>query len=46
MTRLEFLTSLAGRLAILAGDERQKTLDFYGEMIDDRMEEEIGRAHV
>ncbi len=39
MTKLEFLTALAGRLAMLAGDERQKTLDFYGEMIDDRMEE-------
>ena len=39
MTKLEFLTALAGRLTMLAGDERQKTLDFYGEMIDDRMEE-------
>ena len=39
MTKLEFLTTLAEQLSSLAGEERQKTLDFYNEMIDDRLEE-------
>lgn len=39
MTKLEFLTSLSSRLAMLGEEERQTTLDYYGEMIDDRLEE-------
>ena len=39
MTKLEFLAALAGRLSLLSQEERQKSIDFYSEMIDDRLEE-------
>ena len=39
MTKLEFQAALAGRLTGLPDEERQKSIDFYMEMIDDRLEE-------
>lgn len=39
MTRNEFITSLSARLQGIPGTERQKALDWYSELICDRMEE-------
>ena len=39
MTRNEFSTSLSARLQGIPGTERQKALDWYSELICDRMEE-------
>ena len=39
MTRNEFITSLSAHLQGIPGTERQKALDWYSELICDRMEE-------
>ena len=39
MNRNEFITSLSARLQGIPGTERQKALDWYSELICDRMEE-------
>ena len=39
MTKLEFLSQLERALSALPAAERADRLDFYREMIDDRMEE-------
>ena len=39
MTRNEFISSLSARLHSIPGTERQKALDWYSELICDRMEE-------
>lgn len=39
MTKLEFLDALKKALVGLPDDDVQKSLDFYGEMIDDRIED-------
>lgn len=39
MTRNEFISSLSARLQGIPGTERQKALDWYSELICDRMEE-------
>lgn len=39
MTKNEFLRELKGRLSGLPKEEAEKTLDYYSEMIDDRMDE-------
>ena len=39
MNKQEFLSALQNALAGLPKKDRQKTLDFYSEMIDDRMED-------
>lgn len=39
MTKQEFLTRLREGLSLLPQNEREERLNFYGEMIDDRMEE-------
>lgn len=39
MTRNEFITSLSARLQGIPENERQKALDWYSELICDRMEE-------
>lgn len=44
MNRREFLDALSGALADLPWREQERWLDFYGEMIDDRMEEGLTEA--
>jgi len=39
MTKTEFLAALENGLAALPREDREKSLDYYGEMIDDRIEE-------
>ena len=39
MTKQEFLAALGGALSVLPQEEREERLSFYGEMIDDRIEE-------
>ena len=39
MTKSEFLSALENRLSGLPKDDVQKSIDYYGEIIDDRMEE-------
>lgn len=39
MTKNEFLTALANRLLSLPRDDAQKSVDYYSEMIDERIEE-------
>ena len=39
MTKQEFLKGLEKSLAGLPGEDIQKSLDFYGELIDDRVED-------
>ena len=39
MKKREFLAALAGALSALPQEEREERLSFYGEMIDDRIEE-------
>lgn len=39
MTKQEFLAALGGALSALPQKEREERLSFYGEMIDDRIEE-------
>ena len=39
MTKQEFLTALRAKLSMLANAEREDRLNFYAEMIDDRMDE-------
>lgn len=39
MTKSEFLAALENGLAALPREDREKTLDYYSEMIDDRIEE-------
>ena len=41
MTKAEFLEQLEQRLLSIGFDERQKTLQCYSEMIDDRIEDGI-----
>ena len=41
MTRKEYMDDLAGRLSFLSPEARQAALDFYGELLDDRMEDGI-----
>ena len=41
MTKAEFLEQLEQRLLSIGFDERQKTLQYYSEMIDDRIEDGI-----
>lgn len=44
MTKLEFLTALRAHLWRLPPEDVQKSLDYYSEMIDDRMEEGLTEA--
>ncbi len=44
MTKSEFLAALEARLAGLSQGDVQRSLDFYGEMIDDRMEDGMTEA--
>lgn len=39
MTKIEFLTALAARLSGIPADDRQKSLEYYAEMIDDRIDD-------
>ena len=39
MTKSEFLSALENRLSGLPKDDVQKSIDYYSEIIDDRMEE-------
>ena len=39
MTRNEYMEALKSKLSFMAEGSRQATLDFYGEMLDDRMED-------
>ncbi len=39
MTKSEFLAALENGLAALPREDREKSLDYYSEMIDDRIEE-------
>ena len=41
MTKLEFLATLRDRLAGLPGEDIGRSMDYYSEMIDDRMEEGV-----
>lgn len=43
MNKQEFLSALQRRLKSLPKQECQKMLDYYAEMIEDRMEEEWAR---
>lgn len=44
MTKLEFLNALRKKLATLPQDEAEERLNFYSEMIEDRMEEGLSEA--
>lgn len=44
MTKLKFLSSLHDKLSGLPQDEVEERLSFYGEMIEDRMEEGLSEA--
>lgn len=44
MTKEEFLSELSAKLAILSDAERKKTLAYYREMIEDRMEDGMSEA--
>ena len=44
MTRNEFLEKLASALSSLSGSERSRVLEYYDEMISDRMEEGMSEA--
>ncbi len=44
MTKSEFLEELRGRLNALSQVDVERSLDFYGEMIDDRMEDGMTEA--
>ncbi|MBO5248949.1 MAG: DUF1700 domain-containing protein [Clostridia bacterium] len=39
MTKSEFLSALRSRLSALSSDDRERSVDFYSEMIADRMED-------
>ena len=39
MTKLEFLSALRNRLTSLSAEDLERTLEYYGESIDDRMED-------
>jgi len=39
MTKYEFLAALEQRLSALSAEDRKRSLDFYAEMIDDRVDE-------
>lgn len=39
MTKYEFLSALESRLSGLPAEDRRRSLEYYGEMIDDRMED-------
>ena len=39
MNKFEFLTELRAKLWVLSAEDTQRSLDYYAEMIDDRMEE-------
>ena len=41
MTKSEFLTALGARLSALSPEDKQRSLDYYGEMIDDRIEDGV-----
>ena len=44
MTKLDFLMQLHSKLEKLPQDELEERLNFYSEMIDDRMEEGLSEA--
>ena len=44
MNKQEFLLILGDRLVGIPEDERKRTLDYYAEIIDDRMEEGVTEA--
>lgn len=44
MTKQEFLSELKKRLSCLPEQDREERIDFYSEMIDDRMEEGLTEA--
>lgn len=44
MNKLEFLQQLAARLGSLPEQERERALNFYSEMIDDRIEDGMSEA--
>lgn len=44
MTKNEFLTQLEGRLEGLPDEDIKRSLDYYGEMIDDRLEDGMDEA--
>lgn len=44
MTKREFLSELRQRLSTLSREEREERLGFYGEMIDDRIEEGMSES--
>lgn len=44
MNKTEFLTALRSQLSGLPGEDVQRTLDFYSEMIDDYMEDGMSEA--
>ena len=39
MTKMQFLYELDGKLSVLSDADREKSLEYYSEMIDDRMED-------
>ena len=39
MRKYEFLAELEKRLSSLSGEDKEERLTFYGEMVDDRMED-------
>ena len=44
MTKWEFIAALGARLSGLPKNDIDERLNFYGEMIDDRIEEGLGEA--
>ena len=44
MTKAEFLAALRSRLAGLPGEDTETFLDYYGEIIDDRIEDGLSEA--
>ena len=44
MTKQEYLSAIRGKIRKMPADDINKFMDYYSEMIDDRMEDEIGRA--
>ncbi len=44
MTKMQFMAELAARLSRLPREDVERSMEYYGEMIDDRMEEGLSEA--
>ena len=46
MNKQEFLSALSDKLSVLSEEDKEKSIDYYSEMIDDRMEEGLSEEEL